>query len=137
MKVAEEVNFEFDYTKSADPVFKDSIACILWSVIKVQHITSQYFNGNILSVAKELREKKPKCYTEFRIIIKLGPLSEFGKDNGDMDDEFWKGVYKYFTGETILKINGHSVADRKLKKQREKVKNFSLFNGEKNGKKEN
>ena len=105
--------FKFDPKASDEPVFKSDIGLILWSCIKIGHITCQHFNNDVLSVVKEIEKRKPKSYSEFRDIIKVSKLQNFGtKSNGDsykyipiLDDSYWLQVWEYVNGDKKQKID--------------------------------
>ena len=59
-------------------IFEDRTATILWCCIKNGHVTSQYFNKNVLDVAEEFNKKSyRKNYEEFLEIAHV--LLSFGQ----------------------------------------------------------
>lgn len=107
------VHFAFNVSKSSNPVFKDSIATILWACIKAQHIADQSFDASILDTAVFIKQHKPQTYEEFIKIIATSALRKYGTVITEsvyrpycsvLSDVFWKGVWNRLTqdGITIL-----------------------------------
>lgn len=114
MKLPDVFDFRFDPDKTDLPVLKHRIGKILWTCIKHRHITSQYFNNDILMTAERIEKEAPENYITFKHIIKTSPLSVFGKitidenvtySHAEMDHEFWGGVWALIKGRRTLRIN--------------------------------
>lgn len=104
----------FDPDTSNIPALTDKTERIIWACIRYQHIVSQYFNDNVAMVVLRIAEIKPKNYEEFKAIIATSDLRVFGtllmpSPLGEavcpvLDDEFWRGVWEYVTGNKQLEM---------------------------------
>jgi len=108
MKAPTKVVFAFDLDKANIPALTDRVGRILWACIRVQHLVNQHFNDNVQNVALRIAEQKPKIYEEFKTIILRSGLNIFGTignmNFGNLDDEFWQGVWEYIIDEKELEI---------------------------------
>ena len=115
MKVAKKVVFKFNPDNAGIPALTDFYGRILWACIKTGHITNQYFNGEVQAVALQLNKKFPESFEKFKGLIRMSGLTCFGVKTdefmcglktaiGDLDDEFWQGIYDYLTKKKTLKI---------------------------------
>jgi hypothetical protein len=117
LSINEEITLGFDPAESSDKkvreIFSNKTAYILWCLIKTQHIVSQYFNENVLAVAKTIEEKKPENYRNFMQIINSSPLSGFGNiviqenfmySEKIPDSRFWSNVFKKIIKNCYFKV---------------------------------
>lgn len=109
MHVPQVIKLAFD-PKTASSEVKEILgkrtSQILWCAIKNSHITDQFFNQDVLSVAKTIDEGRIHTYSEFEKAIH--PLSrKFGRVpvysttlqyEDRIDNEFW--------GEILMILNG-------------------------------
>lgn len=120
MKVPTTVVFAFNPDESGIKALATFEGRVLWACIKTQHITSQHFNDNVEAVSQWLRsDRKPKTYRQFIAGIRGSGLDIFGtrmlkNDLGwevyrTLDDEYWRGVWRYLKHRCILSIQ-HSSA---------------------------
>lgn len=114
MHAIQEVKLQFDPAKNEDEeireIFKDSTATILWCSIKSGHVTSQYFNKNVLEVAKKYNKTHTRDYDTFLDIV--SKLLVFGKVTVNqtimqcdqkIDHEFWGDVFRSVIGQRHFK----------------------------------
>ena len=109
------IRFGFDIKETNVEALKDDIGFILWSLIKQNHLTDQYFDENVMKAVEEIRRRKPKNYFEFRAAVSWGSLlSNFGTyyieytGSSTTNDIFWLGVYHYIKNpqEFIFEYDG-------------------------------
>jgi len=113
LSILNPIRCAFDPEASGD-VPDDPVERALWAGIKFQHVTSQYFRGNVADVARRLRESPPGSYEEFMLVIDGSPLRLFGRDQSggrDMysaspDHGFWKQMWSFVSGEEELRLAG-------------------------------
>lgn len=114
-KCPEKVKLTFDMNELW--LLKNKTARILWCCIKTGHLTSQYFNDNVLAVAEaidKIHETKTLSYPKFKNVIERSTLQKFGRrtikevgffcHQDEFDDEYWTGIYGYIMGEKELQI---------------------------------
>jgi hypothetical protein len=110
MKVPGTVTFTFDPDTSDITALQTFEGRILWACIKTQHIVDEYFNAAVEDVARRLQENMPKTYRGFKDVIRGSDLCQFGtrwvRDSGYtvLDDEFWRGMWRYLKRKNILDI---------------------------------
>ena len=114
MKVPEKVVFSFDPDTSDIEALQTFEGRVMWACIKTQHITSQYFNGNVLAVATVIRNTPRMTYRKFMRFVRAY-LGEFGtrmvkSENfgiemyRTMDDEYWRGLWRYIKHRKVLNM---------------------------------
>jgi len=96
------IKFGFDVKESNIVALKDDIGFIIWSLIKQNHITDQFFDDKVMEAVKEIRRRNPSNYFEFRAACSWSGLtSTFGTyyieytQTRVVNDIFWMGVYYY------------------------------------------
>ena len=113
MKNLEVFKFGFDPDKCDLEVLKNRVSRIIWTCIKNNHLVDQYFNDDVLNVAKRIKTNNPSNYQEFKNIIRASPLNVFGRITVDekvlfcqteMDHEFWGRVWRYIKGRSKFRI---------------------------------
>ena len=96
--------FGFDINESllmTEECIKNKYGFILWTFIKIGHITDQYFLNYVDEAVKRIDKWQPKTYSEF--IVCVNPLTSKGFGNISVgisgirssDHVFWLGVWKY------------------------------------------
>jgi hypothetical protein len=96
--------FGFDINESllmTEECIQNKYGFILWTFIKMGHITDQYFLNYVNDAVKNIEKFKPSTYSEF--IVCVNPLTNknFGcitvgiSSIRTPDHEFWLGVWTY------------------------------------------
>ena len=122
-----------EQSKEIQEIFEDRTATILWCGIRGGHVTSQYFNQNVLKVAKEFDKKSYR--TDYDEFLKVAHVltATFGQatvyettmtHNQRIDNEFWGEMFRILIRQRafeykVVKIQeskGHGKAGKGLKK---------------------
>lgn len=96
------MEFGFDPIATSLVEFNNQISMILWSFIKRNSITDQFFGEAVVETTKQIEKRFSYVatdYDEFKHIIERSKLAPFGRKllNGakyqTQDDSFWLLVY--------------------------------------------
>lgn len=117
MKCLEEYTLHFDPAKSNNEMIKKVFNCrpasILWCSIKSGHVTSQYFNEDVLRAGERIQKEGCANYDDFlsmcaQLTHQFGKVtvseSCLGLPDQRIDNEFWGSIYQATCGKRLFKL---------------------------------
>lgn len=119
--IPDEIPCGFDPDKTDNPAFSDYTGKCIYSCVKLWHITDQYFNDQVRTLAdkvnKSIEEYGYLDYDRFAKIVEPFAWKGFGMRctehehlvspqylRKELDPNFWKQVFEFITHKRELKL---------------------------------
>jgi len=121
--------FGFDPFESNDSRFKDMIYLTVWGCISYRHLRDQFFNDLVDEFVKEIKEKRPTVYQDFKQIVYYMGMSKYGQEYGVLLDDFWEQLWIYVKQQLFKDSGQMSMFEEKKLEMKIKIEKRILESG--------